>query len=169
VRDDEEFREFVASSSSGLLRLGWLLTGDYQLAEDLLQTALIRAWPHWRRVTADGGGSAAYVRRIMVTTYATWWRRRWRGEVPHGQLPDRAVAGDAYAETELREVVLRALAELPPKQRAVVALRYYADLPEEEIARILDCSPGTVKSQASKALAKLRTRLPAWTGEEMTR
>jgi RNA polymerase sigma-70 factor (sigma-E family) len=167
VEGDEEFREFVAARSPGLLRLGWLLTGDYQLAEDLLQTALVRAWPHWRRVTADGSPEA-YVRRVMVTTYATWWRRRWRTEVPHGQLPDRAAAGDAYAVTELRAVVLRALAELPPKQRAIVALRYYEDLSEYQIARILGCSPGTVKSQASKALAKLRTRLPAWTGEETT-
>lgn len=163
----EGFGEFVAARSPGLLRTGWLLTGDYQLAEDLLQTALIRVWPHWRRVVG-GGSPEAYVRRVMVRTYATWWRRRWRAEVPYGQLPDRPAQGDPHALTGLRAAVLAALAELPPKQRAVLVLRYYEDLPEDEIARILDCSPGTVKSQAAKARAKLRPLLHAWTGEETT-
>lgn len=152
------FEEFVSARSGSLVRSAWLLTGDRQLAEDLLQTALARLWPRWSRV-ASGSNPEAYVRRVMVTTWGTWWRRRWRAEVSHGQLPETA-GPDPYEVAERRMTVLRALARLPARQRAVVVLRYYDDLSEAEIADILGCAPGTVKSQAAKALTSLRGLLP---------
>jgi RNA polymerase sigma-70 factor (sigma-E family) len=154
VEPDVTFREFVVARSTAMLRSAYLLTGDRGRAEDLLQTALVKAWPRWSRVNRDGTGEA-YVRRVMYTTYATWWRRRWRGEVPTAELPD-AVARDAYASVAERTELLRALAELSAGQRAVVVLRYFEDRSEVETAELLGCSVGTVKSQCARALARLR-------------
>ncbi|MBP2337672.1 RNA polymerase sigma-70 factor (sigma-E family) [Saccharothrix coeruleofusca] len=148
----EGFEEFVAGASPRLLRTAYLLTRDQGHAEDLLQTALARAWSAWRRITVD---PEPYVRRIMVNTYATWWRRRWRGEEPTPLLPEGASAApqDAVAE---REWLWQALGELPRRQRAVLVLRFFEDMTEAQAAGVLGCSVGTVKSQTSKALAKLR-------------
>jgi RNA polymerase sigma-70 factor (sigma-E family) len=154
------FREFVAARSPALLRTAWMLTGDAQLAEDLLQTALARTWPHWSRI-ADGYPEA-YVRRVMVRTHGSWWRRdRRRPETALGVVPEGADPrpGDAYGAVDDRDGLARALVALPRRQRQVVVLRYYEDLPEAEVAALLGCSTGTVKSQASKGLAKLRAAL----------
>ena len=148
------FREFVDGRSPGLLRTAYLLTGDWHLAEDLLQTALSRAYLAWSRVSVADSPDA-YVRRILVNSWAKWWRRRWRGETPTAAMPETA-GPDPYAAVDDRSSLAAALATLPKRQRAVVVLRYYDDLSEAEIAAVLGCSPGTVKSQASKALAKLR-------------
>jgi len=144
------FEDFAAARSAPLLRTAYLLTQDAHLAEDLLQTSLAKAWRSWSSITDS---PEAYVRRILVNAYSSWWRRKWNGETPTDELP----------ETEHREhdaadsVSLRtALARLPKRQRAVIVLRFYEDLTEAETARLLDCSIGTVKSQTSKALAKLR-------------
>ena len=88
AKSDEGFREFVLSASPSLLRTGWMLTGDRALAEDLLQTALAKTWPHWSRISKDGT-PAAYVRTVMVRTYASWAGRRWSGETPSETLPER--------------------------------------------------------------------------------
>ncbi|MCW2503427.1 MAG: polymerase sigma24 factor [Actinomycetia bacterium] len=164
------FAEFVAARSPSLLRAAWLLTGDAGQAEDLLQTALARVWPRWARVSA-AGDPEAYVRRVLFTTYATWWRRRWRGEVPVADLPDRASATDVSDALLQRDAVAAALAGLSRGQRAVVVLRYVEDQTEAQTAAILGCSTGTVKSQASRALARLRAQLgPQLTvTEEVTR
>jgi RNA polymerase sigma-70 factor (sigma-E family) len=148
------FDEFVAARSSGLLRTAYLLTHDHALAEDLLQTALTKAWFAWDRVS---GHPEPYVRKILVNTYASWWRRRWNGEVATGELPE-AVADPhgGLAAAETGHDLWTAMGRLPRRQRAVVVLRYFEDLTEAETARLLGCSVGTVKSQASKALAKLR-------------
>lgn len=146
------FDDFVEARSSRLLRLAYLLTRDHDLAEDLLQTALTKAWFAWSRVE---GEPEPYVRQVMVNTYATWWRRRWNGETPTEELPDTG-GGDHATGTSTRTDLWAALGRLPRRQRAVVVLRYFEDLTEAETARVLDCSVGTVKSQASKALAKLR-------------
>jgi RNA polymerase sigma-70 factor (sigma-E family) len=145
------FEAFVLARSSRLLGTAYLLTGDRGLAEDLLQTALSRAWRSWQRIDSN---PEAYVRRILLNTYAGWWRRRWNGELPSDDLPDRPApeADDQSAAHELKD----ALRRLPKRQRAVVVLRYFEDQTEAETARILGCSVGTVKSQSSKALAKLR-------------
>ena len=152
---ETEFREFVVGRSGALLRTAYLLTGSPQAAEDLLQTSLAKAWFSWSRVRA-ADSPEAYVRRILVNAYAAAWRRKWRGEQPTEQLPDRA-GPDRTAEVDEREQVWRALHALPRRQRAVVVLRFYEDLNEAETARVLGVSVGTVKSQTSKALAKLRT------------
>ena len=144
------FEEFVAARSARLLRTAYLLTRDHGLAEDLLQTALTRAYLAWSRVEGD---PEPYVRKVIVNTYASWWRRRWNGEQPTDELPETghhdARAGEAGDLWE-------ALGRLPRKQRAVVVLRYFEDLTEAQTADLLGISVGTVKSQTSKALAKLR-------------
>lgn len=147
-----EFDDFVAARSSALLRTAYLLTHDHALAEDLLQTALTKAWFAWRRI---GGEPEPYVRRILVNTFATWWRRRWNGEHATEDLPDRGVA-DRTGASDTSTDLWDALGRLPRRQRAVVVLRYFEDLTETETAQALGCSVGTVKSQCSRALSKLR-------------
>lgn len=148
-----EFGEFVAARSTRLLRVAYLLTRDWALAEDLLQTALAKAWSAWTRIDAD---PEAYVRRILVTTYSSWWRRPWLHERPTGQLPE-AADRDEHRRVDEREEMFQALARLPKRQRAVLVLRYYEDLSEAEIAETLGIAAGTVKSLAATGLANLRT------------
>jgi len=145
------FDEFVAARSRALLRTAYLLTHDHALAEDLLQTSLAKAWFAWRRID---GEPEPYVRRILVNTYASWWRRKWNGEQPTDTLPDAGHPdrADATEPTDL----WTAMERLPRRMRAVVVLRYFEDLTEVQTADLLGCSVGTVKSQTSKALAKLR-------------
>jgi len=148
------FEEFVAVRSPALLRTAWLLTGDDGLAQDLVQTALAKAWPRWATIRADD--PEGYVRAVLATTYATWWRRKWRGEISTGALPDPAETADAFQAADLRESVRRALAALPRGQRAVVVLRHFDDLTEAQTAAALSISVGTVKSQNARAMATLR-------------
>jgi RNA polymerase sigma-70 factor (sigma-E family) len=153
------FEQFVAARGPRLLRVAWLLTGDAHLAEDLLQTVLARVWPKWDRIEHEN--PEAYVRKALVHAHASWWRRKWRGEVPHGDdLPDRAATADPFADVDLEQALAAAVRALPVRQRAVVVLRYFEDLSVAEAAEVLGCSEGTVKSQASKALRSLRERLP---------
>ncbi len=149
---DPDFEEFVAARSGRLLRTSYLLTRDHGLAEDLLQTALTKTWFAWSRIDGD---HEAYVRKVIVNTYASWWRRKWHGEQPTEELPDRH-APDRTEGAAGAQDLWAALGRLPRRQRAVVVLRYFEDLTEAETARVLDCSVGTVKSQTSKAFAKLR-------------
>ena len=144
-----DFDDFVAASSTRLLRTAYLLTRDHGRAEDLLQTALAKGWMSWSRIESD---PTAYVHRILVNTYATWWRRRWNDERPTRELPDTAYVEDRDVHQDL----WTALGHLPRGQRAVVVLRYFEDLSEAETARLLGVSVGTVKSQCTKALSKLR-------------
>ena len=150
------FEEFVAARSRDLWRSAWLLTGDAHKAEDLLQTALVKAWRRWSSIARDGAVEG-YVRRALVTTYTDWWRRKWTGEVPTAELPERARVDHAAHQVELRRDVLTALATLTRGQRAVMVLRYFDDLTEAQTAEVLGCSVGTVKSQTSRAMAALRT------------
>jgi RNA polymerase sigma-70 factor (sigma-E family) len=150
-----DFDSFVLARSAALLRSARLLTGDWALAQDLVQTALVKVWPRWDRVVRNGDPDM-YVRRVMVTTYATWWRRRWRSEVPHGVVPDHAQVGDETDLVDRRAVVAAALAGLSRGQRAVIVLRHFDDLTEAQTAAVLGCSVGTVKSQHARAVTKLR-------------
>jgi RNA polymerase sigma-70 factor (sigma-E family) len=152
------FDTFVRESSPALARLAFLLTGDRQLGEDLVQTALAKVLPHWHRVSA-GGNPAPYVRAVMVRTAIGWRRRRWTGETPATAIPEPAPDHDFSAALDTRERLRHALSTLPIRQRAVVVLRFYEDRSEAEVAELLRCSRGTVKSQTAKALAKLRVRL----------
>lgn len=141
------FAKFVASRSEALLRSAWLLTGDSGRAEDLLQTVLARAWRHWARIVA-GGQPEAYVRRALYTTYVSWWRRRWRDEVPAAQPPEVAGRGDLADEEANRDAIRRALDRLSRQQRAIVVLRYAEDLSIERTAELLGCSIATAMVHA---------------------
>ncbi|MGW0507328.1 SigE family RNA polymerase sigma factor [Micromonospora sp. NPDC003241] len=151
----EGFAEFVATRSAALLRSAWLLTGDAGRAEDLLQTVLAAAWQRWSTVSA--GHPEAYLRRALFTTYVSWWRRRWRAEVPSAVPPEQAVPDDPARESADRDALRRALARLSRQQRAIVVLRYAEDLSVERTAEVLGCSTNTVKVQSSRALRSLRT------------
>jgi RNA polymerase sigma-70 factor (sigma-E family) len=132
--NDAEFDAFVVARSPALLRTAYLLVRDQSLAEDLLQTSLTKTWFAWSRIHGD---PEPYVRRVMLTTQVSWWRRRWNGEVPTADLPDLPSGAAAPVDSgDLWE----ALGHLPRRQRAVVVLRYYEDLTEAETARLLDCS-----------------------------
>ncbi|WP_043615899.1 SigE family RNA polymerase sigma factor [Nonomuraea candida] len=155
--DEQRFREFVDARAPALMRLGFLLTGgDQHAAEDLVQTALAKLAARWRQVAAP----EAYAKQIMYRQQVSWWRASTRrGEVVQASPPDR-VARDAHHQSELRMVLRAALARLTARQRAVLVLRYYEDLPEQEIARVLGCSVGTVRSTAHRSLARLRDLAP---------
>ena len=120
------FRDFVEARSNALLRSGWLLTGDWSSAEDLVQTALAAAWPRWTSLTRQDAPEL-YVRKIMVNTYLRWRRRRWNGELATGRLPELQAYGDVFAQVDARQALIAALDRLPARQRAVVVLRYFAD------------------------------------------
>jgi RNA polymerase sigma-70 factor (sigma-E family) len=145
-----EFDDFVVARSQALVRSAYLLVRDEGLAEDLVQTALAKAWFAWRRIDDP----EAYVRRVMVTTSTSWWRRRWVGETPTADPSAQGALVDA-APVDAQDL-WDAIGHLPRRQRAVVVLRYIEDRTETETADLLGCSVGTVKSQCSKALAKLR-------------
>lgn len=149
---DESFDEFVRARLPQLLGFARALTGSEHAAADLVQDALERCLPRWSRIASDNPD--AYVRRVIVNRNISVWRRLRRERLTDA-TPDE---GHLDSGTDLD--LWRAIARLPAQQRAVVALRYYEDLSEAEIARVLGCSPGTVKSQASRALTKLRTLLP---------
>jgi RNA polymerase sigma-70 factor (sigma-E family) len=151
MANESDFDAFVDGRSSALLRSAFLLVQDEGLAEDLLQTALIKAWFAWARIEEP----EAYVRRIMVTTSASWWRRRWHRERPT-EVPEPP-AGSHGPEPVNAQDLWVAIGRLPRRQRAVVVLRYLEDRSEVETASLMGCSVGTVKSQCSKALAKLRS------------
>jgi RNA polymerase sigma-70 factor (sigma-E family) len=147
------FTEFVQARGEALWRAAWLLTGDRAAAEDLLQATLVKAWPHFDRVSRDGSFEA-YVRTALVTTYVGWRRRRWWGEVPTETLPEPPPNDGADVDGGLD--VGRALATLSPRQRAVLVLRYYGDHTEAETARVLGCSVASVKTHHARALERLR-------------
>jgi RNA polymerase sigma-70 factor (sigma-E family) len=153
---DEEFSAFATSRWPGLVRLAFGLTGDRWLAEDIAQMTLARAYVAWRRVSRADDPDA-YVRRILVNASNRRFRRRRFAEQP-GDLPETAVDGPADLVGE-RAALLAALRQLPARQRSVVVLRYWQDLTDAQIAATLGCSPGTVRSQLSRALAKLRVAL----------
>jgi RNA polymerase sigma-70 factor (sigma-E family) len=152
MTDDAAFRSFVDARSPGLLRTAYLLTHDPGKAEDLLQTALMKTWFAWDRLNDD---PLLYVRRVLVTTSVSWWRRRWNGELPTAELPESAASGSGGDHAAAYDL-WTAIGHLPPRQRAVVVLRYYEDLTEAQTAEVMGCSVGTVKSQCAKALAKLK-------------
>ena len=155
MRDEASYVEFVSARWAALYRLAFLLAGNETAADDLLQTSLTKAFVSWDKVQRSESPDA-YVRRIVVNTAISEGRRRSRRrEVISWQLPEPA--GPALDDLVVdRAAVWPLVAVLPPRQRAVVVLRYYEDLSEAEIAAVLGCAPGTVKSQASAALRNLR-------------
>jgi RNA polymerase sigma-70 factor (sigma-E family) len=154
--DRAEFHAYVSARSPKLLRTAYLLTGSRPDAEDLLQTALAKTYLAWPRI-ADRGALDAYVRRVMVNARTSRWRLRRVQETPTAEPPE-SPDRDATAGRDLHDALWRALATLPPRQRAAVVLRYYEDLSEAETADALGISVGTVKSTVSRALTSLRDR-----------
>lgn len=156
---DAEFTMFVAASSRRLLRSAYLISGDMAAAEDLLQTALERAYRRWSLVR-QREVPEAYVHRIMVNSATDLWRRRRRirrAELDESALPARP--DPAIEGVPERDDLLACVRELPVGQRAVLVLRYFDDLTEAETAGVLGCSVGTVKSQHARAMARLRQLL----------
>jgi RNA polymerase sigma-70 factor (sigma-E family) len=153
--ESERFSQFVAERERALQRTAWLLTGDWSLAEDLVQTALVRSWPHWDRIRRQDDPEI-YVRRAMVNIWLSWRRRKWRGERASAWVPDNPAPGDLAAEVTARVAVRAALGALTDRQAAVVVLRVFDDLTEVQAAEVLGCSVGTVKSTLARSLAKLR-------------
>jgi RNA polymerase sigma-70 factor (sigma-E family) len=151
---DAEFRDYVTARGRALLRTAYLLTGNLADAEDLLQAALAKTYLAWDRIE-DRGALDGYVRRAMVNTHISWWRRRRVQEFPTDELPDRAVA-DHAGDSDLTETLRAAIDRLPSRMRTAVVLRYYEDMSEAEVAERLGVSLGTVKSTVSRAVAKLR-------------
>ncbi len=149
------FAEFVASRERALQRTAWLLTGDWALAQDLVQTALVRSWPRWERIRRRDNPEI-YVRKVMVNTWLTWTRRKWRGELACVAVPDDAAPGDLATETAIRLAVQQALATLTQRQRAVVVMRIFDDMSEAHVSQALNIAVGTVKSTTAQALARLR-------------
>jgi RNA polymerase sigma-70 factor (sigma-E family) len=152
------FGEFVAAQTPALMRLAYLLTGDQHRAEDLLQTALTKTLVKWRSLQNED--PEAYVRKVLYHEQVSWWR--WaarRRETTVSQLPDPPLA-DPSPQADLRLQVRQALMRLTGKQRAVLVLRYFEDLSETQVAEILGCSVGTVRSQTHKAVVRLRVLAP---------
>jgi RNA polymerase sigma-70 factor (sigma-E family) len=149
----EEFTEFVVDALPRLLRFAYLLTGSPASAEDLVQTALARSWHAWllRRIEDPH----AFVRKVMVNSYASSRRGFARWESAYATPPEEPLSGDESSRVDDRDALRQALLTLPPRQRTVIVLRYYEDLSELEIATLMGTSAGTVKSQASRALKRL--------------
>jgi RNA polymerase sigma-70 factor (sigma-E family) len=151
---DPDFRDYVRTRSSALLRTAYLLTGNVADAEDLVQSALAKTYLAWDRIE-DRGALDGYVRRAIVNTHISWWRRRRLQEYPTDELPDQAVA-DHATSSDLQETIRKAVDRLPQRMRAAIMLRYYDDMTEAEVAEVLGVSLGTVKSTVARAVAKLR-------------
>jgi RNA polymerase sigma-70 factor (sigma-E family) len=151
------FEQFVAARLALLLRYATVVSCDPHLAEDIVQEVLLRVQPRWARIVRLARPEA-YVKRMVLNEFLSWRRRRAAREVPlsHAGLDTVAAAGDPTGGIGVRDELVRRIAALPPKQRAVIALRYYEGLADSEIAVLLDCREVTVRSQASRALATLR-------------
>jgi RNA polymerase sigma-70 factor (sigma-E family) len=156
--DEKDFVDFVTHQSNALCRTAYLLCGDWRRAEDATQEALIRLYRVWARIQRKGAVTA-YARKVVVTTTLDGLRRKSSQEVVGGEeyFAAEADSSDPLGVLEDRLVITQALAELPPRQRACVVLRYFDELSVDETAAVLDCRPGTVKSQTMRALDKLRT------------
>ncbi len=155
---DERFTAFVREHGERHLRVAVLLTGDWHAAEDLVQASLVKLYRAWPRLDTRTDPDA-YLRRIVINTHRSWWRARWRRETPAAVLPERGSGEDIADRHAIGLLMRQALARLPRQQRAVLVLRYYEDLPEAEVARLLGCSPGSVKTHAHRGLRTLRELL----------
>jgi RNA polymerase sigma-70 factor (sigma-E family) len=153
-----DFEDYVAARGRALERYAFVLSGDAETARDLVQTALLKAYRRWRRVTAAEHPDA-YVRRIVTTSYLDWRRRRSSGEEPVGELPDDAPGPDLADGVVRRDELRRALRTLTPQQRAVLVLRHYEGYDDAAIAAVLNCGEGTVRSHASRGADRLRRAL----------
>lgn len=151
--DEERFTEFVRAHTASLFRTAYLMTGDYQRAEDVLQAALVRVYLHWSRVDAMDH-PVAYARRVVVNQSVSWWRKRSSRESLL-TLRDEPAWDGRLDEVAEHERVWRAVLSLPRRQRAVTVLKYYEDMDQAQIAETLGMAPGTVKSHSHAAVRRL--------------
>ena len=151
---EPEFRDYVRTRRRALLRIAYLLTRNEADAEDLVQSALAKTYLAASRIE-DRSALDGYVRRAIVNTHISWWRRRRVVELPTDELPDEGVADHAVA-SDLQATIRRAVDRLPGRMRAAIMLRYYDDMTDAEVAELLGISLGTVKSTMARAVAKLR-------------
>lgn len=156
--DGSGYEAFVRQSAAGLLRLGNMLTLDRATAEDLAQETLIRVGLAWSRMRSDGN-PVGYAQRTMVNLFLN--ERRRRRPTPTDTIPETVREDTALAAVDSTAAIRHILASLPPKQRAAIALRYLADLPDDEIGRLLGCTPATVRSQLSRGMSSLRATMTA--------
>jgi RNA polymerase sigma-70 factor (sigma-E family) len=156
--EPDSFEVFARTRSAGFLRYAYVLTGSQHDAADLVQEALVRLGVGWERVRGKGDPER-YVRTTIARLHVSWWRRR-RREWLVGSVPERSSVDAGFARVEVHSALIRSLSVLPPRQRAVLVLRYYEHHSDEEIAAVLGISRGTVRSQAARGLAKLRAE---WT------
>lgn len=164
-RDSGDFLDFAAAAGPRMRRTAFLLCGDWDRAGDIVQEALIRLYIVWPRLE-PGPGMTSYARRTVLNVNAEWARRRSNQEIVSEVVPQQIVQDTAAGVTE-RLVLMQALASLPPRQRACVVLRYYEDLSVAEVARLLGCREGTVKSQTARGLLALRSAYQR-AGEDLT-
>ncbi|MDH2430880.1 SigE family RNA polymerase sigma factor [Sphaerisporangium sp. TRM90804] len=156
---DADFADFVRHRGEHHLRTAVLLTGNWHTAEDLMQSCLgklYRAWPRLDTSTEPD----AYLRRILVNTHRSWWRARWRREIPRAEMPNLPGPGELAEALAVAEDVRNALAKLPARQRTALVLRFFADLPEQEVADLMGCSAGTVKTHTHRGLRAMRRLIP---------
>ncbi len=158
-----DFEAYVRASQRKHKRLAYLLTGDLDSAEDLLQASYARLYPKWERVRTYDAPDA-YLRKVMVSLRTSWWRRHKNREWAVDQVPDLGGVADHGPAVVESQALLTALRQLPDRQRAAVVLRHWCDLSEADTASVMGCSPGTVKSNTSKGLAHLRAALGVRSG-----
>jgi RNA polymerase sigma-70 factor (sigma-E family) len=154
-----EYDDVYVALRPRLLRTAYAIAGDLGVAEDAVQTAFAKAYRSWRRISGLESPEA-YLRRMVVNEFLSWRRRLTSQEVPVAELLDTAGDDDSSVRQAQRDAMWRLLARLPKQQRAVLVLRYYEDLPDPEIAAVLGCSASTVRSNAARALANLRSGTP---------
>ena len=165
-RDAEEFTSFVLTSQPGLRRTAYLMCGDWQLASDHVQDALIRVYRHWPRLRGEAE-ARSYARKAVVSVVIDAKRRRASTEVPVESVVDESGGRDETDRSVDRDLLTRCLAQVPARQRACLVLRYYDDLPVSEVAAVLGCSEGTVKSQTARGLATLQATFARETNDEL--
>jgi RNA polymerase sigma-70 factor (sigma-E family) len=153
------FEEYVAVRGAALVRFARVLAGDRHRAEDLVQEVLARAYLRWDRITRRDDPDV-YVRQAIVNATRSWWRRRSNHEIPTNEQVDHAMPGDVGADMAERDELWRRIHKLPPRQRAVLVLRYYEDLDDDAIAAVLGCTRTTVRTHAMRALDSLRGHYP---------
>jgi RNA polymerase sigma-70 factor (sigma-E family) len=155
LASDEEFIEFAGAAAPRLCRTAFLLCGDWHTAQDLTQTTLAKVYVSWRRIRRRAGAQS-YAHRTLVNTYLAMARKRSFAETPVSLVPEETSCADT---ADLRILLKQALAQLPPKARAVVILRYWEDRSADQVAELLGCSAGSVRVQSARALEKLRAVL----------
>jgi RNA polymerase sigma-70 factor (sigma-E family) len=165
-RDPEVFTAFVLASQPRLRRTAYLLCGDWQLASDYVQDALIRVYRHWPRLRSEPEAHA-YARKAVVSVVIDAKRRRSSSEVPVASVLDRTDGDDGPTRNADRDLLGRCLAQVPPRQRACLVLRHYDDLSVSEVAAVLGCSEGTVKSQTARGLETLQAAFARETNDDL--